>query len=172
MARELQVGPNGALMRAKPRAITKKDQLRIWIEDGWYCQLSCAPIIFPPTLKLLDLMLPGHGYWDLRYRYSHAPLLAVLAGVVDHKVPRVRGGGNVRHNLQAACNAWNISKSNRVEFESRFSFWKGKSRCKEWDGLYSVFRLLYDSSRHGRNSYLASWHKAVERVEKGGSMSP
>jgi len=152
-------------MPTKRRAPTKEEQLRIWMRDGWYCCLSGAPIIFPPTLKLLDIMWPNHGYWDLRYRYSHAPLLAVLAGVVDHCEPSSRGGSSDPSNLQAACNAWNISKGNRREFEARFSFWREKPKSDTWDGLYTVFRRLYDPNVHGGNNFLASWHKAALHVE-------
>lgn len=117
-------------------------------------------------MRLLDVMVPERGYWHLRYPYDGSPLLAVFAGNVDHKVAK-KPPDNSRANLQAACTAWNIAKSNRRvgDFKARFSWWEGKPRCSRWDGLFGVFQKLYDPARFD-DGYLLRWYEAVMRVRE------
>ena len=47
----------------KRESITKADQLHVFDRDNWTCKYCGVPVFFSPTLKLLENLSPGHGYY-------------------------------------------------------------------------------------------------------------
>ncbi|MCB9915234.1 MAG: HNH endonuclease [Planctomycetes bacterium] len=123
------------------RAITKGLQLEVFHRAGWHCTYCSEPLFFSPTLKLLEALAPGHGYYDAHGR--RGAMLALLenrCACCDHVSPYSRGGETVADNLVAACFECNRTKSDGLAplvLES-----KDQPRPQHWDGLSSLYPLL------------------------------
>ncbi len=123
--------------------ISKTLQLAVWYKDGWHCKYCGEAIFFSPTLKLLDLMSPGHGYYDRHgKRGSMVSLLENLCACCDHMMPVAAGGGSSVENLVAACFSCNRKKSAGEMDLFVNAHLAHKSRPKSWDGFASIYPLL------------------------------
>lgn len=121
--------------------------------DGWLCCWFKRPVIFAPTLKYIEREVRRSGetrhlaYYHGRWTRDGAPLLDLLAAVVDHIDPFSSGGASDKINLATACNKCNTRKSAAVR-----SAWekrpkerpvKGKyGEPQNWDGLSALFVVL------------------------------
>jgi hypothetical protein len=122
-----------------PRAM----QLRVWYRDNWHCTYCGDPIFFSPTLKLLDSMSPGHGYYDRHgKRGAMIALLENLCACCDHVTPVAAGGENSLANLVAACFACNRAKSSGEPPRQGVEPSQNLARPERWDGLASLYLKL------------------------------
>jgi hypothetical protein len=141
-------------MEKKPRAPLSKDlQVSIFRRDRWICRWCNRPVIFAPTMKLLEREVRKAGRTEpLAYYHAHgtrdgSPLLDELWGVIDHVEAFSTGGSSCENNLATACNKCNGRKSAAPmsEFGKRPQRKPVKGKYGEpqyWEGLSSVFIVL------------------------------
>jgi hypothetical protein len=91
----------------------------VYIRSGWRCEATGMPLLFPPTLCLLERVVScagqrdapaAFGYYDLRQAMWNAPLLAMTFPAVDHVVPFAGGGSTSPDNAQALSGPVNETK--------------------------------------------------------------
>ncbi|CAN0039808.1 unnamed protein product, partial [Ectocarpus fasciculatus] len=123
------------------RAIAKQLQLRILYRDSWHCTYCKTPLFFSPTLKLLEGVSPGHGYYD-----QHGKRGAMLSELenscacCDHVEPYRTGGPTTEENLAASCFRCNRAKSDGDV--PTIEPWPDEPRAPNWDGLASLYPAL------------------------------
>jgi 5-methylcytosine-specific restriction endonuclease McrA len=96
-----------------PRAL----QVAVFRRDGWLCYWCKQPVIFAPTMRLLELELRKSGF-EGNIAYHHpgwaragAPLLDQLGATIDHKEASSIGGAGSLDNLATACWKCNVRKN-------------------------------------------------------------
>jgi 5-methylcytosine-specific restriction endonuclease McrA len=156
----------------------KAKQVEIFRRDGWLCQWCRIPVIFAPTLRLLEREVRKSGYTGpLAYYHAHAtrdgaPLLDELWAVLDHVEAHSKGGKTDNDNLVTACNKCNGRKNNHL-----LSVWdkraqrppiKGKTakngnhgEPQHWDGLSMVFIVLAQREESDLTTTERQWLKAL-----------
>lgn len=123
------------------RSVPKRTQLEVWRRDRWTCRYCGEPVFFGPTLKLLEQIFPGRGYY---HRHGKAaamlPLFRRRWASVDHVHPVTRGGANDASNYVTACWECNLRYGNRTQTEGKPSPRPVAER--PWDGLSSLYSRL------------------------------
>lgn len=122
-------------------SISKEMQLRVYIRDRWHCTYCAEPIFFSPTLKILDAMSPGRGYYDRHGR--RGAMLSTLenrCACCDHVLPVAAGGPTDMENLVAACFECNRQKSDGQPPEKRERV--GSTEPLAWDGFATLYVQL------------------------------
>jgi len=132
----------------KRNTIPKSLLFEVWTRDNWVCRYCNEPVIFAPTLKILDSLSPKHGYYHAHGDENYMiPRFARAWASVDHVVPFSKGGEDTKDNLVTACWRCNNTISNQTESE-------GKPKLKpinkitaktDWDGMASLYLKLSDS---------------------------
>jgi len=145
----------------KRKSISKRIQLEVWVRDNWTCRYCNNPVIFSPTLKLLDKISPTHGYYHTHGdEKKMIKKFCDLCATVDHKHPHSRGGAHNIDNFATACMNCNMKMNNKTNEE-------GKPKLKEkndkigqtgWDGMSSLYLKLQRKPD--------SWTKLLKEIEK------
>jgi hypothetical protein len=134
----------------KPRrSISKRIQLEVWFRDNWTCRFCNEPVIFSPTLKLLNEISPNHGYY---HRHNNERKMmkrfAKLWASVDHVEPHSRGGAHDKNNFATACWHCNNTLNNKTKKEGKPELLpiNQKMLGMRWDGMASLYLKLNKSS--------------------------
>jgi hypothetical protein len=133
--------------------LSKSLQVEVFRPDGWLCHLCKRPVIFAPVMRLLerDVRMAGNGKRlasdNECWTREGAPLLDLLAGVIDHVKAFAKGGTSDVGNLATACCKCNAQKSHatRDQYLARSNKKSVKGRYgepKNWDGLSLLFATL------------------------------
>ena len=128
-------------------------QVRVFVRDGWLCQWCHRPVVFSPTMRLLEQIVKKAGYRKpLAHYHPHrsrhsAPLLDHLGAVVDHIEAFAKGGHHGERNFVTACNKCNARKNARraedyVKLEPGKAVRGKYGEPRDWDGLASLFLVL------------------------------
>jgi len=123
--------------------IPRSLQVAIFHRDHWHCRYCLEPVFFNPTLKLLEQMSPGHGYY-----HAHSKSGAKLSlfqrrfATADHIVPVANGGENSAENLVTACWECNLDKRDRNPNEFTIRDVPAIVVAVNWDGLSSIYAKL------------------------------
>ncbi len=122
------------------KSIAKKDSLIVWKRDRWCCRYCGRPVIFAPTMKMLEKKSPSRGYYHPHWKRENAPLLDELGASIDHIHAVSRGGTNSLDNYLTACWKCNVDKNDRP-----LENWGEiiDTLPTAWDGLSSLFVYLY-----------------------------
>jgi hypothetical protein len=133
-------------MLKKPR-MTMELKLRVFKRDHWRCRHCGRPVVFHPTLRLLQVFVEEYGFENVGYYHqtwanAYAPLLDHLGAVVDHTHPQSKGGLNTIGNLITSCNKCNVTRgAGKILPVPKLV--KGKYGDPiTWDGLSSLFIVL------------------------------
>jgi hypothetical protein len=135
------------------RTLSKASQIAIYRRDGWLCYWCKQPVIFAPTMRLLELELRKSGfegniaYYHSGWSRAGAPLLDQLGATIDHKEASSTGGAGGTDNLATACWKCNVRKGakNLEKWDARHKAAPVKGRYGEpqhWDGLSALFVML------------------------------
>jgi len=135
------VGPVDEL--AYPRVATVAEVLRA---DGYRCRYCQRPVVQKDVLTLLQRIV-GKGSFSLgpTNLEMHGSVIAHRA-VVDHVVPRKRGGPTQLGNLVAACYPCNFGKAHYTLEELGIEPPRPALR-DGWDGLQSLVPALKEQAR-------------------------
>ena len=141
------------------KSIPKEMQLAVWFRDDWHCQYCGDAIFFSPSLYLMELMSPGHGYYDQHgKRGSMLKILENRCACCDHIIPVAKGGETSLDNLIAACFSCNRSKSaGNLEKLDTDSI-ETTTRPKGWDGFASIYTKLFGAD--------SGWTRLIEAKQK------
>lgn len=167
-------------------------QAQVFIRDGWLCHWCHRPVVFSPTLRLLECFVRKAGYrGPLAYFHTHwsrrsAPLLDHLGAVIDHFEAYSKGGVHGEVNFVTSCNKCNARKNNRLSAdylrEEPGKAVRGKyGEPRDWDGLVSLFLVLAAQgvelnagerrwARTFRKHYRALW--SVQQVDEADEARP
>jgi hypothetical protein len=147
------------------RALTKQEQLAIWLRDGFVDRYSPERwrLVHPGALRVLSLHLQDAMPTHLSSGLPRSP--AVNAALwwdawptVDHVVPRVTFGTNDSANL--VCTSWwrNAAKSDRTLSATGWELQEPGS-LGDWDGLTSWFRAqVAEHDWLARDSFVDKWN--------------
>jgi hypothetical protein len=105
----------------------------------WGCCFLCA------TLKLLDELSPGHGYYHSNGKSdSMLSLFQWKWASVDHVIPFSKNGRDVEENYVTACWRCNLDLNDKSEEGGKpFPNEVDNDNAKlKWDGLSSVYVKL------------------------------
>jgi len=121
--------------------LNKSTQAKVFVRDQWCCRYCGTEVLFSPSLRTLEQLVPGHGYYHRNGRRDQmAGLLLDQCACIDHIVPVSKGGTDDLDNLVCACWRCNTAKSDQDD-----SLWRMKIRdlppirtAKDWDGLLGI----------------------------------
>lgn len=143
------------------RALTAKEQWRVFRRDGFTCRYCSKQTIFIPLLRVLSHLypekLPFHPHW--RWEATH-PVYWTYGSSCDHLVPVSRGGGSSADNLLTACYQCNSIKQHWLVEELRWSVLPTPV-APEWDGLSGSYLDLCELTRATGDRYHAAWVRVV-----------
>ena len=123
--------------------ITKKEQLQVFKRDNWTCKYCGDPVFFAPTLKLLEEISPGQGYYHPRGKSGEMlELFRTKWASVDHINPVTKGGQNELDNYATACWDCNVSLNDKVENKPPPDKINQDNIKSNWDGLLSLYPKL------------------------------
>jgi len=150
-------------------ALTMKLKLRVFQRDRWLCFYCGGPVIFHPSLRLLQEFVEEHGfdgrgYYHRNWTHAFAPLLDFHGAVVDHIRPLAKGGKHSAKNLRTSCNKCNASKNDTDEDKYHPKRRKVNSkygRPKKWDGLSKLFVILADRTPDKLTEQERRWLVAI-----------
>jgi hypothetical protein len=133
--------------------ISKLDSLIVFRRDAWSCRYCNDGVFFMPSLKILDSLNPGHGYY-----HAHGKTGAVLDvfqwkwATVDHIMPVAHGGQNALDNYVTACWRCNLMLSDSHEDKDKSVLLNEVNHNMAWDGFSGLYLQL------GPND---SWRKLI-----------
>ena len=142
------------------KSFTKKEQLAIFMRDGFIDRYSGDKLIFPGVLCILSYLLPDvfpyqtHGKTD----ECHQAWWNLFPSI-DHIIPLAFGGTNDEENLVCTSMKRNMAKSTSTLEEIGWKIYP-PGNLEDWDGLLTWFvkyvgkkpELLEDNS-------IQSWYK-------------
>ena len=132
-------------MAAGRKTIPLETQLRVWYRDGWTCRYCGDPVFFGPSLKLLNISSPEHGYY-----HPHGKGDKILSlfqkkwASVDHVIPLSVGGNNSEENYVTACWECNLKwREKTIENGKPVPNKINKNASHvNWDGMASLYVVL------------------------------
>ncbi len=149
-------------------ALTMKLRLRVFQRDKWICSYCGRPVVFHPSLRLLQEFVNEHGfdgsgYYHRNWINDDAPLLDYLGAVIDHIRPIARGGRDTEDNLKTSCNKCNALKNDREEssLQPRRQVKSKYGAPMKWDGLSRVFVILADRTPDELTAQEKRWRHAM-----------
>ena len=123
--------------------ISKQLQISVFCRDHWLCRYCLEPVFFNPTLKLLQDLSPGHGYYHPHSKTGERlTLFQRRFASADHVVPVADGGQNIEENLVTACWECNLGKGNRDPNEFEICDVPDTHASVGWDGLATIYPKL------------------------------
>ena len=145
------------------RKYTPVQCMRIFLRDGFIDRYSGKRLVFPGTLRVLSILLPGefpyHPNW--RVEVTH-PAFWELFPTIDHVVPVSRGGLDEQSNWVTTSQLMNAVKAN---WSLDQLGWRllDPTQSDAWDGL-TRWCLEFVRSREEltTNDYVRKWVRAAE----------
>ena len=123
--------------------IPRRLQLEVFYRDYWHCRYCLEPVFFNPTLKLLNDLSPGHGYYHAHGKTGETlTLFQWRFASADHVLPVAEGGENTGDNLVTACWRCNLRKSDGNPSEFQLQEVPADLADLHWDGLASIYPHL------------------------------
>jgi hypothetical protein len=118
----------------------KQLQIEVFYRDHWHCRYCLEAVFFNPTLKLLDKLSPGHGYYHPHGKSDATlPLFQWYFASADHIVPVSRGGKNEINNLVPSCWKCNLNKNDNDPNDYKCLDIPDNLANLCWDGLFSIY---------------------------------
>ncbi len=127
------------------KIIPKDTQLKVWFRDNWTCKYCGEPVFFAPTLKLLDKISPGRGYYHPNGKTDNIlSLFQWRWASIDHVKPHAKGGADDVSNYVTACWGCNLKLRDKSEKQGKPKPGKSNSNAENvnWDGLSSLYTEL------------------------------
>ncbi len=141
------------------KSFTKKEQLTIFMRDGFIDRYSGGRLIFPGVLAILSSTMPDvfpvHDNW--KTDQCHQAWWDLFPSI-DHIVPLAFGGTNDEDNLVCTSMKRNMAKATSSLEEIGWELHPA-GKLHEWDGLLLWF--LQYVQMHPKaldNSYTCGWH--------------
>jgi len=118
--------------------IPKRLQVEVFTRDNWHCRYCGDAVFFSPSLKILDDLSSGHGYYHRNGKAGEMlSLFQWKWASVDHVLPVNKGGENNYENLVTACWECNLKlRDNTVDKPNPKPVIDNPTG---WDGFYSLF---------------------------------
>ncbi len=125
------------------QSISKQHSITVFKRDAWTCRYCNSAVFFTPTLKLLDSLNPGHGYY-----HPNGKTGAVLDifqwkwATIDHVIPVSRGGQNNLTNYVTACWKCNLTLNDKLEDKDKTQLLNSINKSMGWDGFSGLYLKL------------------------------
>ena len=124
-------------------SISRPLQMAVFCRDHWICKYCLEPVFFNPTLKLLEDLSPGQGYYHPHSKTgARLTLFQKRFASADHIVPVAEGGQNIQRNLVTACWECNLAKRDRSPSHFQVNDVPAAHISLKWDGLASLYPKL------------------------------
>ncbi len=148
------------------KSFTKKEQLTIFMRDGFIDRYSGGRLIFPGVLSILSDTLPDvfpvHENW--KTDQCHQAWWDLFPSI-DHIVPLAFGGTNGEDNLVCTSMKRNMAKATSSLEEIGWTIHPA-GKLSEWDGMLLWFweycRRYSDALD---NSYTRGWYETCRDME-------
>ena len=157
--------PHQKLLKQR-KSFTKKEQLSIFMRDGFIDKYSGGRLIFPGVLAILSEIMPDvfpvHENW--KTDQCHQAWWDLFPSI-DHIVPLAFGGTNNAENLVCTSMKRNMAKATSSLEEIGWELCPA-GKLDEWDGLLSWFtRYVKMHPETLDNLYIRGWYEICRDME-------
>ena len=148
------------------KSFTKKEQLAIFMRDGFIDRYSGGKLIFPGVLAILSSTMPDvfpyHDNW--KTDQCHQAWWDLFPSI-DHIVPLAFGGTNDEDNLVCTSMKRNMAKATSSLEEIGWELHPA-GKLPEWDGMMLWF-VTYAQRYHQirDNAYIREWYETFQKSE-------
>ena len=148
----------------KRKAFTKKEQLALFMRDGFIDRYSGDKLIFPGVLYVLSVTLPEvfpyHPNWKMTECHQ---AWWELVPAIDHVVPLAFGGTNDADNLICTSDKRNMAKSTSTLEEIGWKIYP-PGKLEEWDGLLAWFmNHVSENPELLLNDDINNWYRTAKK---------
>jgi hypothetical protein len=152
------------------KSFTKKEQLTIFMRDGFIDRYSGGRLIFPGVLSILSDILPDvfpvHENW--KTDQCHQAWWDLFPSI-DHIVPLAFGGTNDEDNLVCTSMKRNMAKATSSIEEIGWKIYPA-GKLSEWDGMLLWFwEYCRRNPEALDNSYTRGWYETCRDMEAVGN---
>ena len=152
----------------KRKTFTKREQIALFMRDGFIDRYSGDRLIFPGVLYVLSKTLPEvfpyhpngktdechQAWWD-------------LVPAIDHIVPLAFGGTNDDDNLLCTSGKRNMAKSTSTLEQIGWSI-HPPGKLEDWDGLTAWFmNYVGENPALLLNNDVNNWYRALKTFLEG-----
>ena len=147
----------------KRKAFTKKEQVALFMRDGFIDRYSGERLIFPGVLCVLSATLPDvfpcHANW--KTDETHQAWWDLFPSI-DHIIPLAFGGTNDDDNLVCTSMKRNMAKSTSTLEEIGWTL-NPPGKLEDWDGLFGWF-MEYVTTHPALllNNDVNNWYRACQ----------
>ena len=147
------------------KSFTKKEQIKIFIRDGFIDRYSGDKLIFPGVLCVLSHLLPDVFPYQTNWKTDEChQAWWNLFPSIDHIVPLAFGGTNDEENLVCTSMKKNLAKSTSTLEEIGWEIYPA-GNLQDWDGLFSWFMNYVEKNPELlQNNDIKNWYKAGQSV--------
>lgn len=142
------------------KSFTPKEQLKIFLRDGFIDRYSGNKLIFPGVLCVLSELLPDVFPYQTNWKTDEChQAWWNLFPSIDHIVPLAFGGTNDEENLVCTSMKRNLAKSTSTLEEISWKIYPA-GNLKDWDGLFSWFMDYVEKNPELlQNNDIKKWYK-------------
>ena len=147
------------------KSFTKKEQIKIFLRDGFIDRYSGDKLIFPGVLCVLSHLLPDVFPYQTNWKTDEChQAWWNLFPSIDHIVPIAFGGTNDEENLVCTSMKKNLAKSTSTLEEIGWKIYPA-GNLQDWDGLFSWFMNYVEKNPELlQNNDIKNWYKAGQSV--------
>ena len=147
------------------KSFTPKEQLKIFLRDGFIDRYSGNKLIFPGVLCILSHLLPDVFPYQTNWKTDEChQAWWNLFPSIDHIVPLAFGGTNDEGNLVCTSMKRNLAKSTSTLEEIGWKIYPA-GNLNDWDGLFYWFMNYVEKNPELlQNNDIKKWYKVGQSV--------
>lgn len=144
------------------KSFTKKEQLEIFIRDGFIDRYSGDKLLFPGVLCILSHLLSDVFPYQTNWKTDEChQAWWNLFPSIDHIVPLAFGGTNEKNNLVCTSMKRNMAKSTSTLDEIGWNIFP-EGNLEEWDGMLKWFIDYVEKNPELlENNDIKNWYKVI-----------
>ncbi len=148
------------------KSFNKKEQISIFLRDGFIDRYSGDRLIFPGVLCILSYLMPDvFPYQDNWKTVECHQAWWKLFPSIDHVVPLAFGGTNDEDNLLCTSMKRNLAKSTSTLEEVGWHIYP-PGKLTDWDGMLSWFmEYVPEHEELLKDDATRRWYEACQKID-------